>query len=167
MSEEHVAELLNQLFKPQLEALVGMLAGFQGAFMAIIGKLAQRQILTLEDLRVAIAGALALLNEANATSPQGTVLRQIPFQALTRCKEKRRDGIDRNRRYHIGQFPPTTIGPLRANVPVITRNPLSCVQGDDLPPVGSRQPVSAPGTTAASGVLWIRLSRPRSRFPEC
>jgi hypothetical protein len=77
MSEEHVTELLNQLFKPQLEALVGMLAGFQGAFMAIIGKLAQRQILTLEDSRAAIAGALALLNEANATSPQGTVLRQI------------------------------------------------------------------------------------------
>jgi hypothetical protein len=47
MNEDHFTELLNQAFKPQFEALVGMLAGYQAALLAIIGKLAQRQIITL------------------------------------------------------------------------------------------------------------------------
>jgi hypothetical protein len=65
MSENHFAQLLNQAIKPQLEAFAGMLADYEVALLAIIGKLAQIQILTLEDSRAAIAGALALLNEAN------------------------------------------------------------------------------------------------------
>ena len=77
MNEDHFTELLNQAFKPQFEALAGMLAGHQAALCAIIDKLAQLRILTLEDSRAAIAGALALLNEANATSTQGVTLRQI------------------------------------------------------------------------------------------
>jgi hypothetical protein len=77
MSEDHFVELLNQAFRPQLEAITGMLIGHQAALMAIIAKLAQREILTLEDSKTAIAGALALLNEAQAASTQGMALRQI------------------------------------------------------------------------------------------
>jgi hypothetical protein len=77
MSEDHFVELLNQAFRPQLEAITGMLIGQQAALMALIAKLAQREILTLEDSKTAIAGALSLLDEAQAASTQGVALRQI------------------------------------------------------------------------------------------
>jgi hypothetical protein len=73
MSEDHFVELLNQAFRPQLEAITGMLIGQQAALMALIAKLAQREILTLEDSKTAIAGALSLLDEVQAASTQGVI----------------------------------------------------------------------------------------------
>jgi hypothetical protein len=77
MTEDDLAAKLNQLLQPQIEALTAMLAGNQTALIALIAKLAERHVLSFEDSKAAISDVLDLLSDKNATSGQGTVLRQI------------------------------------------------------------------------------------------
>ncbi|HJU20345.1 MAG TPA: hypothetical protein VJ770_28150 [Stellaceae bacterium] len=77
MTEGELVERPKQLFQPQLEAVTEILAGHQTALVALIAKLAERHVLSFADSKAAIADVIRLLNDKNATSGQGTVLRQI------------------------------------------------------------------------------------------